>query len=533
MVQRAPLTFLIASLAMFVCLPPAAELGAATAAPDIERRAAETSVPPESGALQSSSAPALRGPVDEAVYIVGPGDRFSVTIWGQGVVTQSAVVTPEGELVFAGVETVPVAGRTLKQVKGDVKQRLERIYRDVSISVSLIGLRSMLVDVLGSVKDPGAYGCTAMDPASELIAKAGGFLRTSSRRNILMTDRNGGERRIDLVRYEQAGDLAANPPVLNGEVIFVPTATRFVHVYGSVARPGRYELVDGETLGSLIEIAGGFAEGAITDSVELRVYVDDKHTRSTMVDPSAESEAAVRLSDGDQVYVHQTSDWRPAEYVVVEGEVERPGPYGVTEGTDRLSDVIRRAGGLTEKASIADAYVERPPGEKELDVEYERLDKISVGEMTEMEYAYYRAVQRDRRSVVTDFESALAGDPSADVLLRDGDRIMVPRAVSTVQVMGQVADPGEVDWESGRGYGYYVRKAGGYSGAARRNRVMVIRRATGARMGAGSAGALWPGDTVWVPERTETDWWRVVRETAAFITSVVTAYVIIDQSVGK
>jgi protein involved in polysaccharide export with SLBB domain len=472
---------------------------------------------------------ALSGPVDEDTYIVGPGDRFAVTIWGQSVASHSAEVSPEGDLVLPGVATVPVAGLTLSRAKHDVAQSLGRVYRDVEISVSLVGLRKMIVNVLGAVADPGAYRCTALDPASELIEMAGGLLPVSSRRNITVTRRDGSSLRVDMARYEHAGDLRANPPVLSGDVILVPVATRFVTVRGAVAWPGRYELVEGETLGSLIETAGGFTEGAVTDAVEVRTYVDQDETTAAILDPGLSSDAALLMSEGDQVYVRRVSDWRPAEYVEVEGEVVHPGPYGIDENVTRLSDVLNRAGGPTEEASLDDAFVERPLGDDAIDAEYVRLDQMSVGDMTEAEYAYYKTIQRDRRSVVSDFEKALSGDPSEDVLLKDGDLIVVPRAVGTVRVIGQVSDPGEIDWEPGKRYGYYVDRAGGYSDRAHRGKTRVIRRATGEWAGARGAGELAPGDTVWVPERTDTDWWRVVREAAAFVTSVLTAYVIIDQ----
>jgi protein involved in polysaccharide export with SLBB domain len=135
--------------------------------------------------------------------------------------------------------------------------------------------------------------------------------------------------------------------------------------------------------------------------------------------------------------------------------------------------------------------------------------------------------------VVADFEHALEGDEFADVLLMDGDKIVIPKRSENVEVIGQVADPGEIRHVPGKRFTHYIREAGGYSSGARRNRATVIRRATGEWVSARRAGALEPGDTIWIPERLETDWWRVAREVAAFVTSVVTAYVVIDQAVGN
>lgn len=476
---------------------------------------------------------ALQGPVDGDTYLVGPGDRFLITIWGQRVASYEATVTPEGELVLAGIATVPAAGKSLTEVKSEVESSLDELYRDVEVSVSLMGLRRMLVNVLGRVESPGVYEGTALDLAGELVRKAGGLREGASDRNITITRRGGETKRVDLVRYSNAGDVSANPPILDGDVIFVPHATGLVHIYGAVAVPGEYEFVEGETVGEVIDVAGGFTRGAVKDSVELREFVDDAATVSSIIDASAPPGRSTVLTDGDQVYVREVNEWRRVTSVEVRGEVERPGPYGIDEGTDRLSDVMRRAGGPTDEASLRSASLIRPEPEDEEDLEFERLKDVPVGEMTQMEYAYFKMRLRDRTPVVVDFEKALSGDPCEDVLLLGGDTIIVPKRTATVDVVGQVVNPGEVEHVPGKRFRHYIREAGGYASDARANRVKVIKAGTSSRLAASRAGTLEPGDVIWVPERVETDWWKLVREAAALLTSVVTAYVIIDQATGN
>jgi len=515
---------LLVLLTLSVALPaaPAAALDVAPArvgdTPDVGR---------EPGL---SGAPTLSRPVDDDVYVVGPGDGFSITVWGQAVVSHSAVVTPEGELVLPGVATIPVAGSSLADVKRDISDLLSDLYHDVEVSVSLTGLRTMVVNVLGQVVTPGSYEGSPMDPAGGFIARAGGLLEGASTRNIVVRHGDGSESRVDLTRYENTGDVFANPPVLDGDVVFVPYAVEFVDVYGAVGSPGTYELVEGETVASLIELAGGFSRGAITDSVEVRGYVGDMSSRSVTVSMSSRTGAGRLLDDGDQVYVREVAEWRPVTHASIEGEVERPGPYGIEEGQDRLTDVVRRAGGLTEHAWTGGVRLVRPRSVEETDAEFDRLADMPVGDMTELEYSYFKSRQRDRMSVVADFEEALEGDEKKDPLLRDGDRIVVPRRVDTVEVLGRVVRPGKLSHEPGRRSGHYIKRAGGFASDARTGRVKVVKGSTGQWLSAGKAGVLEPGDLVWVPERAETDWWRLVREAAAFVTSVVTAYVVIDQA---
>lgn len=483
--------------------------------------------PAATAALPAAETPALRGPVDPETYIVGPGDGLSITLWGRTVVNWRETITPEGSLILSGIAPIPASGRTLAALKSEIAARLARLYHDMEVSVSLVALRTMEVNVLGAVEAPGEYVATALDLASEVIREAGGLAAGGSERNIVITRRDGSSSRVDLVRYRNAADIEANPPVLDGDVIFVPYATTFVYAYGGVARPGLYELTEGETIGSLIAVAGGFVRGAVTEAVELRAFRDDVLTDAREVDLTDPAGSAMALGDGDQVYAKERSDWRIVRTVVVEGELVHPGVYGINEGIDRLSDIVARAGGPTAAASLHNARLVRTESSEEEDPEFERLKGMLTSDMTESEYAYFKAKSNELRgTVVADFDRLQDGDP----LLRDGDRVLVPRAVTTVTVSGRVAHPGEVPYVSGEGARYYVDGAGGFASRAKRTGIWVLRQATGQRLTASEAGDLLPGDEVWVPERPESDLWQTVRDVASFAGSLATAYLLIDQA---
>jgi protein involved in polysaccharide export with SLBB domain len=359
---------------------------------------------------------------------------------------------------------------------------------------------------------------------------AGGLLEGASRRNIVISRLGGARARLDLTRYHNSGDLEADPPILDGDVVFVPHGREFVGAYGGVARPGEYELTDGETIASLIEVAGGLARGAVADTVELSTFAGGETRRTLLVDVTSPAGRATPLSDGDQIVVRFDPEWRALKRVVVDGEVAFPGEYGIAEGEDRLSDVIRRAGGPTEDASLAAAELVRMAARGKRDLEYERLRDLGAGDMSSSEYAYYKSRERHVPGQVSvDFEAALAGDASHDILLVDGDRIVIPQAETTVEVIGQVARPGRVAHEPGKRFGYYVRQAGGYASDASRGGTRVIVGATGERRRARTAGVLAPGDIVWVPESEPIDWWELVKDVASFASTLATLYLIIDR----
>ncbi|MDP7030738.1 MAG: SLBB domain-containing protein [Gemmatimonadota bacterium] len=501
-------------------------LAAPAGATDIPGPAA---VPPPAVEVREG---ALSGPIDPDVYMVGPGDLFTVTIRAGEVVSLAAAVTPEGNLVLPGIAVVPVAGLSLTGARAAALSRIGEQYREAAVSIALTGLRRIEVHVLGAVANPGPRIGTALDRAGRLVNAAGGVLDGGSRRNIRITRPGGEERRVDLARYEALGDLDVNPPILDGDVILVPFAKGQVSIHGSVEEPNAYEFVPGETVEGLVGLAGGVSREVRADSIEVRSFLDGTRTRSELL-PWAQGFART-LSEGDQVYIRFRPDWHETRNVELEGEFLSPGLYGINEGTDLLSDVLRRSGGFTPEASLHDATVVRIARSDIVDAEYERLKQVPIEEMTELEYAYFKTKSRQRPGLlVVDMEQLLAGDKGEDILLRDGDRVAIPRKTETIEVAGQVARPGRVTWVKSKPLAWYVNRAGGYSSSARRSRIRVIRGATGEWVPSRKAGELLPGDVIWVPEKPERDWWKTAQETVRFAASVATVYLVIHQATGN
>jgi protein involved in polysaccharide export with SLBB domain len=471
---------------------------------------------------------ALRGPVDEDAYIVGPGDLFALTIWAQDATVQTAPVNPEGELVLPGVATIPVAGKTLARAKQDIREGLEALYRNVQVDVSLVGLRSIEVNVIGNVVNPGTYVGTALDAASRLILAAGGLGENASRRNIRITRRSGASLRVDLTRYERLGDLSANPPIVDGDVIFVPYRKQEVLVDGGVESPGVYEFVAGDTVDALIQIAGGLTRDARGDTLEVQQFIDDRETREI---PLAMDEAGLSwpLQDGDQVYVRRHTVFRPLQTVSLRGRFVYPGPYGITEGEDRILSVIERAGGFASDASLAQTRLIRTAAAEKVDREFERLLEIPVQDMSDSEYSYFKSRTREEPgNVVIDFERLMTGDETQNLLLQAGDLLVAPEIRETVTVSGAVTFPGLITFLPEMKASYYIEQAGGFSSNADRGDAKVIKAKTGEWKPMGDAGSIVQGDEIWVPEKPDRNWWQLTRDIVTFTASVAAIYLVID-----
>ena len=198
---------------------------------------------------------------------------------------------------------------------------------------------------------------------------------------------------------------------------------------------------------------------------------------------------------------------------------------------DRLSDVILRAGGFSEEASLQEGQLIRTTGVDKTDLEYERLKTIPVQDMSETEYAYFKGKARERKgAVVVDFVRLAAGDSTEDRVLQEGDRVIVPKKRATVTVSGSVKFPGLITFVADRNASYYVAQAGGYAAGADRGEARVIRSVTGEWESLSRAGKIVPGDEVWVPEKPDRNWWVIAKDVLAFAASIATVYLVIDQA---
>src|SRR5206468_10503356 len=151
----------------------------------------------------------------------------------------------------------------------------------------------------------------------------------------------------------------------------------------------------------------------------------------------------------------------PIRQVTVSGEVQAPGTYAIEEGKSRVSDLVLWAGGFTPKAAPRIVRLERNVVGTASDVEFERLSRLTRAEMTNSEYQTFRSKLAVRQSAyLVDLSSGRPAPPEADVPLRDGDRIDVPRLEPAVRVDGSVRNPGLVTFQGGWSAAEYIKMAG-------------------------------------------------------------------------
>ncbi len=401
----------------------------------------------------------LAGRVDRATYVLGPGDVLQLDLWGRVARSVLLEVSPEGKVLLAGSGTIEVGGHTLDWARERVLALVARTFRGVGADLRLVRVRTFRVYVVGSVTKPGAIEASAVTRASEVLAHAG-LLADASRRDIEVKHLDGSVSRVDLQLYENAGRQSMNPFLLDGDVVSVPRRTTEIEAGGAVMRPGHYEFVPGDSLSTLLALAGGLVPATARDQL-LMVRFDGPTQRDSLwLEVGAVVSGAVNptLRDGDRLFAYFVPEYHQLPTVEIYGEVGRPGAYPIVLGRDHLSDLVRWAGGFGPRANHAAIHIVRPSeGGQDGDSEFDRLVRLSRSEMTESEYAVFQTKLAERRnSFRVDFDRIQQAGSAVDPLLREMDVVRVDQIVLSVRVEGQVRRPGMVEFTPGRSVNDYV-----------------------------------------------------------------------------
>ena len=481
----------------------------------------------------------LEKSIDPEKYLVGTGDVLSINLWGEINLTYRLRITPEGNLLIPRVGSVEVSGKPLKDVKRIIQEAVMKSYKNVKVTVTLVGLRKFKVSVAGAVKAPGIYSVFANTRVSEVIAKAGGFWENSSLRNILITHYDGTVSKADVFRFWRIGDRTRNPYALGGDLVFVPARETNINtcgIYGAVKSPGEFEYSPEDSLLDLIDLAYGLTMNVDFLRADLIRFNPDQHTTRTIsIDledliSGNDSQSNIALMPDDRVFIRTVPDFHEREQVTIKGEVFYPGAYDIEEDRTKLSEVIARTGGFTPDASLAEAEMIRVYNV--VDPEFERLKNIPVADMTKSEYDYFKLRARETPGrVAVNFEKLfLQGQNEHDIVLKTGDIITIPPKNMVVNVSGSVVNPGLVPYKSGEDYKYYIKRAGGFSWKARKSKIQIVKGITGERFRPSKSRKVDPGDTILVPEKPERDYWGFFKDTMIVLGNLATIYLVVQQA---
>jgi protein involved in polysaccharide export with SLBB domain len=415
--------------------------------------------------------PQPTGPADGS-YIVGPDDELRLTVWGGAEFTYDLQVDPEGRVTVPNVGQLTVAGKSLDELRQDMKTWLSRSYAGLTsdpptvfMDLTLTRVRPAQVFVLGEVPQPGGYMVSSFATVFNALYSVGGPLQRGSLRNIKLIRDGEVVSKIDLYDYLIDGYSPNAVQLRSNDYIFVPPRGETVAITGAVKRPAYYEMKEGETMADLLEYAGGLKPEAYADRFRIDRVVpfgerEDPSVAREVVDASLQQVRTdsidVSLADGDRVHILSISEAKdPAvqariDAAEVTGAVFQPGQYEIGREVRTVKDLIERADGLT-----GDAY--RP-----------QADLVRIDD----------SLNQTARSL--NLNAVLEDQPQANVVLQPGDSLHVPsrramRADRTVRITGQVRDPGTYRYREGMTLRSLLVKGGGLTDEEYRKDVFLGR----------------------------------------------------------
>ena len=286
----------------------------------------------------STFAPTDDAPVPDE-YRLGVGDQLVVQLFGKENSNYTLPVGRDGNINFPKLGAITVSGLTFEDARGLIDTRIEQQLIGVEAVITLGRLRAIGVFMAGEVRVPGAYSVSALTTVTQALFQAGGVTNIGSLRNIQV--RRAGEIITTFDAYDllMRGDPTGDIRLQSGDVLFVPTVQSVAEVRGEVRRPMAYELKGGETLGDLIQMAGGYTKDAYVDlAVLVRTSLEGGLPTAESLNLLGNSAISLPLRDGDILQVPPTGSTL-ANSVSLEGAVYRPGIFGWREGL-RVSDLV-------------------------------------------------------------------------------------------------------------------------------------------------------------------------------------------------
>ncbi|MDE5688502.1 MAG: SLBB domain-containing protein [Paramuribaculum sp.] len=393
------------------------------------------------------------------------------------------------------------------------------------------------VELKGSVMRPGNYALgNGISTLRDVLRVAEGLADDAfSNRAILY--REGTDNSLEAIGVDLADILAGRAPDVKlrpNDMLVVSSVKEImdqgeVTINGQITNPGDYPYAKGITIEDLIVIAGGLQQGASTARVDVsRRVIDPASLKPT------ENVAEVftfALKDGlmlkgdpgfelkpyDIVEVRKSPGYQTQKLIEVEGEVLFEGEYALQKRNERISEIIRRAGGIIDGAYLRGARLMRKMTEDEKAARDESIrlatqsaeDSISIDQLA----------LSDVYSVGIELEKALAQPGSAyDLVLKDGDKLIIPEEMSTVKISGDVMFPNVVGYQPGKKLGYYIDQAGGYGERAKKSKAFVVYM-NGMVARAKRNTPIEPGCQIIVPSKPKsggTNWAQVIGYVSSF-----------------
>ena len=400
--------------------------------------------------LTFESSPNLATPQN---YRLGPGDEVIIDIWGAAQNTIQEVISPDGNIMVEDLGPVYLNGKTVKEADAYIKNVFSQIYSGLdgedsnsNIKLSLGQNRSILVNVMGDVENPGTYQMSSFATVFNAIYMAGGVSDLGSVRDIRLFRDNKVVATIDLYDYLRNGKIKDDIRLSDNDVVMVSAHSLLVNIDGRIRRPMFYEMNKEESLADLIDYAGGLESNAFRRDVRVIRMGDFQRQIFTV---TKEQQSGFKLVDGDSIYV-DSIQMTFANMAEIRGAVYRPGQFQIDGDITTVKELVQAAGGLMEDAFSSRALLSRTNPDKTL------------------------------TNLAIDIKGLMEGTVQ-DEKLRNNDILFIPSLfdigeIKTVSIYGEVMFPGDYRYADNTSIEDLILQAGGLKENASLSKVDVVRR---------------------------------------------------------
>lgn len=382
------------------------------------------------------------------------------------------------------------------------------------------------IEIKGAVYRPGIYQYSGqLNTVRQLVEKAEGLMGDAFvNRAVLHRERE--DLTLEVISVNIKGIMEGSVPdvvLQRNDVLYIPSIHDLqdmgsITVHGEVARPGEFPYAENTTLEDIIIQAGGLKESASMVRVDVSRRIKDSkgttsphqigemHTFALKDGFVIEGEQAFKLQPYDEVYIRRSPAYQPQINVSVKGEILYEGEYALTQKTERISDLVKKAGGVTPYAYVKGARLtriinddERKRMESVLDMAKGGAGKDSIDiSKLDLGNIYYVGI---------DLEKAIANPGSDyDIVLREGDVIDIPEYNNTVRISGAVMYPNTVSYQEGKNLKHYIEQAGGYGFRAKKSKAYIVyMNGQVAKAKKLSSSTIQPGCEIIVPTKEKNE----------------------------
>lgn len=379
-------------------------------------------------------------------YVLGPNDEVILDVYGASQFSASFTVSPDGNITIPDEGPVHVAGMTVAQAQAKVKAFIGGHYQGSNIKLTVGQTRSIIVNVMGEVQNPGTYTLSAFASVFNALYMAGGVKERGTLREIQVYRNGKMISSVDVYDYIINGKHSGNIMLRDNDVIIVGPYCNLVMIEGKVKRPMFYEMRKSESLQTLLNYAGGFTGDAYKKKVRVKRVGDEGFSVHNIDEWDFSS---FKLADGDSAVVEAAVD-RYRNTVKVSGAVFREGSYMIGTKINSVKTLIDAAGGLLEDAFTSRAVLHR--------------------------------IKEDRTwtTITVNIEGIMNGN-APDIMLQNEDELVINSVDNinrqrTLTILGEVFKPGIYKYSSKETVEDLITEAGGLLESASLLNVEVARR---------------------------------------------------------